>query len=149
MTNYFFLHFSFFVQYSADLKKQHQNAQRNVLMVIQPHLLKTNILVTVFMQFALNKNKLKLKSTPTDQLKLLSLSMPIFLHTNQVFTNTHPVVFLVDMVCIYFHMYSLDLINDFLSFIAVKILGWGVEDSTPYWLVANCKFIYLLVKYVK
>jgi hypothetical protein len=72
--------------------------------------------------------------------------MPIFLHTNQVFTNTHPVVFLVDMVCIYFHVYSLDLINDFLFFIAVKILGWGVEDSTPYWLVANCKFIYLLAK---
>ena len=24
--------------------------------------------------------------------------------------------------------------------LAVKILGWGVEDSTPYWLVANCKF---------
>jgi len=75
--------------------------------------------------------------------------MPIFLHTNQVFTNTHPAVFLVDMVCIYFHIYSFDLINDFLSFIAVKILGWGEEDSTPYWLVANCKFIYLLVKYVK
>ncbi len=146
MTNYFFLHFSVFVQYSADLQNKHQHAQRNVLMVIRFCMKKTNTMVKMSIQFVEIQAKLKLKSTPTDQLKLLSLSILIFLHTNQVFTNTHPVIFLVDMVCIYFHMYSLDLINDFLSFIAVKILGWGVEDSTPYWLVANCKFIYLLAK---
>jgi hypothetical protein len=74
--------------------------------------------------------------------------MPIFLHTNRVFITTHPVEFLVDMVCIYFHINSFDLINDFLSFIAVKILGWGEEDSTPYWLVANCKLIYLLGTFI-
>ncbi len=72
-----------------------------------------------------------------DQSKLLSTSMPIFLHTNQVFTNTPPVHFLVHTV----RIYSFDLINDFPSFLAVKILGWGVENSTPYWLVANCKLI--------
>jgi Papain family cysteine protease len=71
--------------------------------------------------------------------------MLIFFHTNQVFTNTPPVEFLVDMVCIYFDIYSFSLITDFLSFIAVKILGWGVEDSTPYWLVANCKLMHLLI----
>jgi len=27
--------------------------------------------------------------------------------------------------------------DDFLGGHAIKILGWGVEDSTPYWLVAN------------
>jgi hypothetical protein len=54
-----------------------------------------------------------------------------------VFTNTPPVQFLVDTV----RIYSFDLINDFPSFLAVKILGWGVENSTPYWLVANCKLI--------
>jgi len=27
--------------------------------------------------------------------------------------------------------------GDYLGGHAVKILGWGVEDSTPYWLVAN------------
>jgi cathepsin B len=37
------------------------------------------------------------------------------------------------MVCIYLNIFSCD----FLSFTAVKILGWGEENSTPYWLVAN------------
>ena len=27
--------------------------------------------------------------------------------------------------------------GDFLGGHAVKIIGWGVEDGTPYWLVAN------------
>jgi len=65
--------------------------------------------------------------------------MLIFLHTNQVFTNTQLVQFLVDMVCIYLNIFPCN----FLSFTAVKILGWGEENSTPYWLVANCKLISL------
>ncbi len=131
---------------------QHQNAQRNVSMSIQLHLPRTNIMVQLFMQLIQIKSKSKLNSSKMDQLKLLSQSMLIFLHTKQVSINTHLVKCLVDMVCIFFlSLFSQYLIIDFLSYIAVKILGWGVDESSsaPYWLVANCKFISSVHRYVK
>ncbi len=127
------------------MNNQHQNAQKNVRIVIQKHLPKTNIMAKVLMQLIQTQHKSKLKSTKMDQSKLLSLSMPIFFHTNQVSINTHLVNYLVDTVCISFDRFSWHFIIDLLLFTAVKVLGWGVEDSSPYWLVANCKWIDLLI----
>jgi len=101
-------------------------------------MLKINTSVHQHTPFVATKNKSKLKSTTTVQLKLLSLFITIFLPINLVFINTKVVKLLVDMVYNHFPFYSCSIIN-YSRFLAVKILGWGVEDSTPYWLVANCK----------
>ncbi len=67
MTNYFFVHFSFFVQYSVDLQNQHQHAQGNVEMIIRFRMKKANTMVEMSIQLVEIQAKLKLKSTLTDQ----------------------------------------------------------------------------------
>lgn len=126
--------------FSAVKNNQHHDAPRNVLMDTQLHMPKTNTMVPVSTQFVLIKHKSKLKSSKTDQSKLLSLSTLTSSPTKAVSTNTHRVQLSVDMVRFYFSILIHTQSMIFFS-LAVKILGWGVEDSTPYWLVANCKFL--------
>ncbi len=64
--------------------------------------------------------------------------MQIFQHTDPVFINVHQMIFLVVMVRSPFSIFSNKKSIHF--FLAIKILGWGVENNTPYWLVANCKY---------
>jgi hypothetical protein len=73
--------------------------------------------------------------------------MLIFFYTVQVFINIHQDQVSVVMVCIFLCRIFFSQVDCFSSFLAIKILGWGVENSTPYWLIANCKLILLFCLY--
>ncbi len=91
-------------------------------MVIRLHILKTNILVTVFIQLNQMNNKFKLKSIKMDQSKVLSLFMLIFFYTVRVFTNVHQVLLLVVMVCIFYRHTCLSILIVILLLQLLKFL---------------------------
>ncbi len=85
------------MKFSIKVNNQQQIAPRNVSMVIRFRMKKTDIMVSMFIQLVQVHNKSKWKYSKTDQLQLLSLSIPIFLmylsgvyqHTSELFLGNH------------------------------------------------------------
>jgi len=67
---------------------QPQNVLQLVTLIQEKNTIQTKSMLLTLTQFLTMKLKSKLKSLPTDQSKLPSLSMKISFHTNQEFTNT-------------------------------------------------------------
>ncbi|CAF3784243.1 unnamed protein product [Rotaria socialis] len=78
-------------------------------------------MVKVFIQFHQNKNKFKQKLSKNGPVEAaLSVYADFPTYKSGVYQHTS---------------------SEFLGGHAVKILGWGVKNATPYWLVANCEYL--------
>ena len=125
---------------SVKARAKHLIVRRPASKLTRFNTLMISIMVIASIPSNQTSNRFKRKSWRTAQSKERSLSTLIFSCTARAFTNTHRDLLSAVMVRIFV---SRSLPVTFLSpsLAAIKILGWGVENSTPYWLIANCKRI--------